>query len=145
MEAKESLDILRERWNHLYRVKLPLLAKDKDPSQPTWPVHLDHCFARIILDNAVGKDRPWAKVLKSPAYKNMNRQQLGDAIALGEKLAIGEEDLVALDEKSLALRGKSSKQARLSATSEKKRKQKGQDVIEDERTEKRPRKSHEAQ
>lgn len=139
----ESLDILRDRWNRLYRVELPSLAKARDPSQPTWPVHWDHCFARIILDNAVGRDRPWAAVVKSPAYKNMNRQQLGAAIALGEKLASGEEDLVALDEKSLALRGKGSKHARSSATSAKKRGRHGQDATEGERMQKKPRKSHE--
>lgn len=109
MSSTLSLDDLKDRWNHLYRTRLPCLAKAKDPVQPKWPVQLDHCFARIVLDNAVGKDRPWAQVVKSPAYKNMSRQQLEDAIELGEKLANGDEDLVALDEKSLALRGKKSK------------------------------------
>lgn len=120
-----SLKTLRERWTQLYRVRLPSLAKAKDPAQPKWPVQLDHCFARIILDAVVGRDKPWPQVLKSPAYKNMDEQQLEDAVALGEKLAAGEEDLVALDEKSLALRGKRSKQAsrRTEQTSrEKKRK-----------------------
>lgn len=104
-----SLEDLREQWNHLYRNRLPSLAKAKDAAQPKWPVQLDHCFARIILDNAVGKDRPWNQVLKSPAYKHMSREQLDSAIALGEKLSNGEADLVALDERSLALRGKKSK------------------------------------
>lgn len=104
-----SLEDLREQWNHLYRTRLPALAKAKDAAQPKWPVQLDHCFARIILDNAVGKDRPWNQGLKSPAYKHMSREQLDSAIALGEKLSNGEEDLVALDERSLSLRGKKSK------------------------------------
>lgn len=73
--AMPSLEDLREQWNHLYRTQLPALAKAKDAAQPKWPVQLDHCFARIILDNAVGKDRPWNQVLKSPAYKNMSREQ----------------------------------------------------------------------
>lgn len=107
--AMSSLEDLREQWNHLYRAQLPALAKAKDAAQPKWPVQLDHCFARIILDNAVGKDRPWNQVLKSPAYKNMSREQLDSAIALGEKLSKGEEDLVSLDERSLSLRGKKSK------------------------------------
>ncbi|KAG6355062.1 hypothetical protein INS49_004143 [Diaporthe citri] len=117
-----SLEDLREQWNHLYRTHLPNLAKAKDAAQPKWPVQLDHCFARIILDNAVGKDRPWNQVLKSPAYKNMSREQLGSAIALGEKLSKGEEDLVALDERSLFLRGKKSKTKTETAVSQKKRK-----------------------
>ncbi|KAK7697948.1 hypothetical protein SLS64_013035 [Diaporthe eres] len=117
-----SLEDLREQWNHLYRNQLPALAKAKDAAQPKWPVQLDHCFARIILDNAVGKDRPWNQVLKSPAYKNMSREQLDSAIALGEKLSKGEEDLVALDERSLSLRGKKSKTKTETAASQKKRK-----------------------
>lgn len=120
--AMSSLEDLREQWNHLYRNQLPALAKAKDAAQPKWPVQLDHCFARIILDNAVGKDRPWNQVLKSPAYKNMSREQLDSAIALGEKLSKGEEDLVALDERSLSLRGKKSKTKTETAASQKKRK-----------------------
>lgn len=116
-----SLEDLREQWDHLYRTQLPALAKAKDAAQPKWPVQLDHCFARIILDNAVGKDRPWNQVLKSPAYKNMSREQLDSAIALGEKLSKGEEDLVALDERSLSLRGKKSKAKAEPAASQKKR------------------------
>lgn len=109
MSSDPPIEELQDKWNDLYRTRLPTLAKAKDPAQPKWPVQLDHCFARIVLDNAVGKDRPWAQVVKSPAYKNMSRQQLQDAIGLGEKLANGEENLVELDEKSLALRGKKSK------------------------------------
>ncbi|KAL1866875.1 hypothetical protein Daus18300_006578 [Diaporthe australafricana] len=117
-----SLEDLRKQWNHLYRDRLPSLAKAKDASQPKWPVQLDHCFARIILDNAVGKDRPWNQVLKSPAYKNMSRDQLETAIVLGEKLSTGEEDLVVLDERSLSLRGKKSKTKSVAGAAQKKRK-----------------------
>lgn len=117
-----SLEDLREQWNHLYRNRLPSLAKAKDAAQPKWPVQLDHCFARIILDNAVGKDRPWNQVLKSPAYKHMSQEQLDSAIALGEKLSNGEADLVALDERSLALRGKRSKTKTEPTAGRKKRK-----------------------
>lgn len=117
-----SLEDLREQWNHLYRTRLPGLARAKDAAQPKWPVQLDHCFARIILDNAVGRDRPWNQVLKSPAYKHMSREQLDSAIALGQKLSNGEADLVALDERSLALRGKKSKMKTETAAAQKKRK-----------------------
>lgn len=120
--AMSSLEDLREQWNHLYRTKLPALAKAKDAAQPKWPVQLDHCFARIILDNAVGKDKPWNQVLKSPAYKHMSQEQLNSAIALGEKLSNGQEDLVALDERSLSLRGKKSKTKAEPAAAHKKRK-----------------------
>lgn len=105
------MDALRDEWNELYRKRLPALAKAKDPAQPKWPVVLDHCFARIVLDNAVGVDRPWAEAVRAPATKNMSEAQLQAAIALGQRLARGEANLVELDERSLQLRGKKSKAA----------------------------------
>ena len=44
---------------------------------------LDHCFARIVLDNAVGVDRPWADKVKAPAIKYMSLEQLDAAVKLG--------------------------------------------------------------
>lgn len=67
---------------------------------------MDHCFARIILDSIVGIDAPWMEKIKSPAYKNMSKDQLEDSIRLGQEILDGEADLVELDNKSLALRGK---------------------------------------
>lgn len=67
-----DIESIQTRWKHLYQEHLPALAKAKDPVQKHWPVHLDHCFARIALDNAVGIDRPWTAVVKSPAVKNMD-------------------------------------------------------------------------
>ena len=97
---------LQAQWKHLYYDYLPSLAKARDPVQSTWPVYLDHCFARIVLDNAVGVDRPWTAVVKQPAVKNMTTEQLGAAIALAERVAIGEANLVRLNETSLEMRGK---------------------------------------
>ncbi|KAI7456312.1 hypothetical protein KC351_g19006, partial [Hortaea werneckii] len=105
----EGIEQLREKWNELYKQRLPALAKARDPVQPTWPVFLDHCFARIVLDNAIGNDKPWTEVIKSPAVKNMSEDQLRTAIDLAERLASGKADLVALDERSLEMRGKRSK------------------------------------
>ncbi|KAI7562791.1 hypothetical protein KC317_g8176, partial [Hortaea werneckii] len=104
-----DIEQLRQRWNELYKQRLPALAKARDPVQSTWPVFLDHCFARIVLDNAIGKDKPWTEAIKSPAVKNMSEDQLTSAIDLAEGLASGKADLVALDERSLEVRGKRSK------------------------------------
>ncbi|KAK6428123.1 hypothetical protein LTR95_015736 [Oleoguttula sp. CCFEE 5521] len=104
-----AMEGLCTQWNDLYRTRLPAMAKARDPAQPKWPVFLDHCFARIVLDNAVGIDKPWTEVVKSPAVKNMSEEQLTSAISLAEKLANGEANLVELDERSLELRGKASK------------------------------------
>lgn len=99
---------LQQQWTTMYRTTLPTLARTKHSrsSNAQWPVQLDHCFARIILDNAVGVTKPWTEVIKAPATRNMNEVQLGKAIALGERIADGREDLWALDAKSLELRGK---------------------------------------
>lgn len=112
---EDDIDALRTRWTDLYATRLPALAKSRDPVQPKWPVHLDHCFARIVLDNAIGLDKPWNQVLKAPAVRNMTLNQLRDALALGEKVANGEADLVELDQRSLDLRGKNHKKQTASA------------------------------
>ena len=96
-------------WHDLYRLQLPAQAKARDPVQKKWPVYLDHCFARIVLDNAVGVDRPWTEVVKSPAVKNMTEEQFEAAIELAEKIATGESNLDELNERSLELRGKKKK------------------------------------
>lgn len=102
---------LQDDWKSLYSKTLPSLAVSRSPAQKVWPVHLDHCFARIILDNAIGIDRPWTSKLASPAMKNMAPEQLERCIALGKAIADGREDLADLDAISLGLRGKKQKPA----------------------------------
>lgn len=102
-------DALRSHWTHLYREHLPALAKARDPVQKVWPVYLDHCFARIVLDNAVGVTTPWTEVIKAPAVKHMSTGQLEAAILMAEGLANGEVNLREMDERSLELRGKKGK------------------------------------
>lgn len=109
MATKEKL---QEQWNYLYKEYLPTLAKARDEAQTRWPVIFDHCFARIVLDNSIGIDKPWTKVLPSPAYKHMSETQLCAAIALAERIAAGTVNLVELDEHSLQLRGKRGKKRR---------------------------------
>lgn len=105
-----ELQKLQDSWKTMFQKTLPEAATSKSPSQPKWPVHVDHCFARIILDKVVGKGKsPWMTVIKSPAYKNMSEGQLNDAIKLGEDILSGHADLVDLDEESLIVRGKKGK------------------------------------
>lgn len=103
-----SLESLRATWTQLYGHTLPSLATSKSPVQPSWPVHVDHCFGRIIFDAIIGIDAPWMSKLKGPAVKNMSAMQLQACIALGERIAEGKENLVELDERSLKLRGKTN-------------------------------------
>ena len=48
------------RWFALTRERLPALARERD-----WPVSEDHCFMRILLDNACGG--VWRDFVKAPA------------------------------------------------------------------------------
>ena len=101
-----SLNDLRATWTTLYKHTLPSLAISKSPVQERWPVHIDHCFARIILDAVVGQDAPWTTKLKAPAWKNMSVEQLRTAIDVGQNIARGKISLAELDDRSLVLRGK---------------------------------------
>lgn len=91
---------MRRRWRDLVEVRLPQAAR----GQPKWPVSLDHCFARILLDNACG--RPWRETARPPAWANMAVDRLVEALALGEAVLDGRADLAALNRRSLAWRGK---------------------------------------
>ena len=51
----------RARWLDLTRVTLPALA-----AVHHWPIRLDHCFMRVLLDNAVGG--VWHHVIPRPAH-----------------------------------------------------------------------------
>lgn len=113
LKQDSDLETLRASWTTLYHDTLPSLAKSRDPAQPSWPVTLDHCFARIILDNTIGKSAgpdgenlQWDKVIGKPAVRNMSEEQLKMAIELGEKIGQGDVDLVELDQASLDARGK---------------------------------------
>ncbi|MCJ1402586.1 hypothetical protein MMC11_005806 [Xylographa trunciseda] len=105
-----SLPLLRSTWTTLYTHTLPSLALSYAPTQPHWPVHLDHCFARIIYDAVIGENlAPWPTRLKSPAVAHMSATQLQACITMGEGIASGRVPLVEADERSLALRGKKGK------------------------------------
>jgi hypothetical protein len=97
---------LRRRWLTLMRVELPRAAA----SRPDWPIRLDHCFGRVVLDAVYG--RPWRDVLPAPAWRNMDEAALRRAIALGEAVLDGREDLQALNRASLAGRKKLRTDAR---------------------------------
>ncbi|MCJ1380338.1 hypothetical protein MMC17_003441 [Xylographa soralifera] len=110
MSQIPTLPLLRTTWTTLYSHTLPTLALSHAPSQPTWPVHLDHCFARIIYDAVIGEGvAPWPTRLKSPAVAHMSAAQLQACIAMGDDIAAGRVGLADADEQSLAARGKKGK------------------------------------
>jgi hypothetical protein len=90
-----ELDALRARWLLLIRHELPEAAR----SRPGWPIRLDHCFARVILDHLCG--RPWREVVAAPAYKHLTAEQLRAGISVGEAVIEGAIDLNRLNRESL--------------------------------------------
>lgn len=95
---------LSARWLDLTNRTLPAAA------MPDWPVHLNHCFQRILLDNATGG--VWYDAIAGrPAYAHASAAVLARAIALGEGVLTGEADLVELNARSLAWRGRAARTA----------------------------------
>ena len=99
---------LQERWLALTREELPARARAE-----RWPLHLDHCFMRVLLDEAC--DGRWYDHVEGrPAYRHLGPERLARAVALGERLAAEPADaaealLLELDDASLRRRGKRPK------------------------------------
>lgn len=91
---------LEARWLHLTREVMPGLAAER-----AWPVRFDHCFQRILLDNACG-GRWMDRVAGRPAYRAIDDEGLAEAVRLGEVVVAGGADLRELDRRSLEWRGK---------------------------------------
>ena len=80
------------------REELPAAAA----RHPEWPIRLDHCFGRVILDAVCGG--PWREHLAAPAWKHMSREQLDAAIGLANAILGGRADLGGLNTGSLQAR-----------------------------------------
>lgn len=91
---------LEARWLELTRVTLPALAPTRD-----WPVSADHCFQRILLDDAVGGCW-YDHVAGRPAYRHLDAAALQRAVATAEAVVAGDADLHLLNRQSLAYRRK---------------------------------------
>jgi hypothetical protein len=93
-------------WLGLTRRELPALAASRG-----WPVRADHCFQRILLDNAVGGI--WYEAIpRRPAYRHAETAILERAVDLGRAAIAGVADLHHLNARSLAWR----RQAKASAS-----------------------------
>lgn len=99
-EDEEDEVTLRRHWRTLVDVTLPKAAQ----THPDWPVYRNHCFARILLDNACGI--MWREAIKPPAWRNTPLPVLQTAIDLGDSVLTGDADLWALNDQSLILRAK---------------------------------------
>jgi len=93
-------DAVQARWLDLTRREMPALAVARG-----WPVRADHCFQRILLDNAF--DGVWYDhVAGRPAFAHADSVALARAVALGEAAIAGTVDLAELNRRSLDWRGK---------------------------------------
>ena len=89
---------LEAAWLELTRRTLPGLAAARG-----WPVSADHCFQRILLDNAVGG--VWYDAIaRRPAYRHADAALLASAVALGRQVAAGGRDLHELTRRARAWR-----------------------------------------
>lgn len=72
------------------------------------PVHLDHCFARIVYDAILRDD--WRKKVKAPAIRNFSNEQVQKGLTIVEKIKEQGAYLVAiLNQQSLQYRNKKPK------------------------------------
>ena len=78
------------------RHDLPAAAR----AHPEWPIRLDHCFGRVILDEVCG--RPWREAIAAPAWRHLSPAALDAAIALADAILAGRADVGELDRRSLA-------------------------------------------
>ncbi|MBE9060884.1 hypothetical protein [cf. Phormidesmis sp. LEGE 11477] len=97
----DAIDSLRAQYLSLINEQLPEKAK-----QVSMPVRFNHCFARIILDNLF--EACWYEYLSRqlPAYKQLNEEQLAQAIAIAEEMLSNPESVRQLNRNSLHWRGK---------------------------------------
>ncbi|SEM80843.1 hypothetical protein SAMN05192583_1319 [Sphingomonas gellani] len=91
---------LEAAWLDLTRRVMPDCAAARG-----WPVRADHCFQRILLDNALG-GRWYDHVTGRPAYRHVAIDALRRALDLGQDALAGRADLAALNHRSLQWRGK---------------------------------------
>ncbi|MGB3588592.1 MAG: hypothetical protein WBA23_18740 [Tunicatimonas sp.] len=100
-----SIRKLRKEYLTLTNQQLPQLAKEQ-----RLPVRFNHCFQRIILDTLF--QDCWYNHLsrkgRTPAYQQLNEDQLAQAIILAEQMIKNPQTIKELNRRSLQYRGKLS-------------------------------------
>lgn len=80
----EDISELRAEYNRKVNESLP----DRAQNGNGWPIHLDHCFGRVVLDNLF-EDEWYGHVDGRPAYENLSPQELRDAIRIADRMLEG--------------------------------------------------------
>ena len=91
---------LEQEWLHLTRAALPDAARGAG-----WSICEDHCFQRVLLDNACGG--VWYDhIADRPAYRHATDDILLSAVTLGRAALDGRASIDRLNRQSLKWRGK---------------------------------------
>ncbi|MEO0635055.1 MAG: GCN5-related N-acetyltransferase [Pseudomonadota bacterium] len=98
--AEQRRALLEARWIELTNRDLPGAADAR-----RWPIRLNHCFQRVLLDHACG-DVWYRHIEGRPAYRHAPEPILVRALQVGEACLKGEMSLVELNQISLVMRGK---------------------------------------
>jgi hypothetical protein len=95
-----NISALRTRYDQTVHEALPARAKNAGD----WPIHADHCFARVVLDNVF--DDVWTNhVTGEPAYKHLSPTELQTAIEIADTmLDEGRPAVTQYNDRSLAWR-----------------------------------------
>jgi hypothetical protein len=98
----DDLSQLRETYRRKVHEELPAEAQRSDG----WPIHLDHCFGRVVLDNLF-EDEWYDHVDGRPAYEQLSAAELRAAIDIADRiLENGQPAAEELNENSLRWRDK---------------------------------------
>lgn len=96
----DDLSQLRAEYTRKVNEELPERARNGDG----WPIHLDHCFGRVVLDNLFG-DEWYGHIDGRPAYEHLSRSELQDAIEIADRmLTEGRSAVAELNQNSLRWR-----------------------------------------
>jgi hypothetical protein len=98
----DNLSKRRVEYNRKVNQELPEQAQNSDG----WPIHFDHCFGRVILDNLF-EDEWYNHVDGRPAYNHLSQNELQEAIEIADRmLEEGRPTVEELNRNSLRWRDK---------------------------------------
>ena len=101
-----TLQEQQQQYLHLTNYVMPQVAR-----QQHWPVRLNHCFQRIILD-ALFHDC-WYQHLdrtsRIPAYRQLSEAQLTRALTIAQHMLDSSETVRQLNQQSLMYRNKQAR------------------------------------
>jgi len=96
----DDITLLRDRYLQRVTEALPEAAAEAGD----WPIHQDHCFARVVLDTLF--QRVWYDHIDgTPAYEQLSIEELREATEIADRmLEDGKPTVEALNRQSLEWR-----------------------------------------